>query len=77
MTREVDLEKLKQPAHDPRTIQHDFEYVASKLDMTIEELQACFDAPNKTYKDYKNQETLYQIGAKGMKILGKELGGKR
>ena len=77
MTREIALEKLKQPAHDLGTIHHDFEYVASKLDMTIEELQACFDAPNKTYKDYENQETLYQVGSKGMKILGKELGGKR
>lgn len=77
MSREIALEKLKQPAHDPASIHHDFEYVASKLDMTIKELQACFDSPNKTYRDYANQETLYQVGSKAMKILGKELGGKR
>ena len=45
--------------------------------MTIKELQACFDSPNKTYRDYANQETLYQVGSKAMKILGKELGGKQ
>ena len=77
MTREVALDELKRPAHDPDTIHHDFEYVASKLNMTVDELQACFDAPNQTYRDYKNQETLYKVGAKGMKMLGKELGGKR
>ena len=56
MSREIALEKLKQPAHDPASIHHDFEYVASKLDMTIKELQACFDSPNKTYRDYANRK---------------------
>ena len=77
MTREMALTELKRPAHDPDTIHLDFEYIANKLNMTLDELQACFDAPNQTYKDYANQETLYQVGAKGMKMLGKELGGKR
>ena len=77
MTREVALDELKRPAHNPDTIHHDFEYVASKLNMTVDELQACFDAPNQTYEDYANQATLYRIGVKGMKMLGKELGGKR
>ena len=77
MTRDIALEELKQPGYDPVTIHHDFEYIATKLDMEVDELQACFDTPNKTYMDYKNQETLYDIGAKVMKMLGKELGGKR
>ena len=77
MKRDVALEALQRPAYDPAEIHHDFEYIASKLDMEIDELQACFDEPNKTYMDYKNQERLYQVGAKGMKMLGKELGGKR
>ena len=77
MTRDAALDALKQPAYDPEKIQHDFEYVANKLDMSVDELQACFEAPNKTYRDYANQETLYKIGAKAMKLIGKELGGKR
>jgi N-acetyl sugar amidotransferase len=77
MTREAALDELKRPAYDPETIHHDFEYVTSKLDMATDELQACFDAPNKTYMDYANQDALYNIGAKIMKMLGKELGGKR
>ena len=34
------------------------------------------DAPNKTYKDYKSQENIYNIGAKVMRLVGLERGGK-
>lgn len=77
MTRTEALEKLKSPAYDPETINQDFEYVATKLGISIEELQSYMDAPNKTYKDYKSQENLYNIGAKVMRMLGLEKGGKR
>jgi len=77
MTREDALEKLKHPAYDPETIHQDFEYIATKLGISIEELQSYMDAPNKTYKDYKSQENIYNIGAKVMRLLGLEKGGKR
>jgi len=47
------------------------------LDWSVEQLKSCLHAPNKTYKDFANQETIYNIGAKVLKFLGKELGGKR
>jgi N-acetyl sugar amidotransferase len=77
MTRTEALEKLKEPALDKNTARQEFEYVATKLGISGEELQSYFDAPNKTYKDYKSQESLYMIGAKVMRLLGLELGGKR
>jgi len=77
MTRVEALEKLKSPAYDPETIHKDFEYIATKLDISVEELQFYMDAPNKTYKDYKSQENIYNIGAKAMRIFGLEKGGKR
>ena len=77
MTREDALEKLKYPAYDPETIMQDFEYIATKLGISKEELQSYMDAPNKTYKDYKSQENIYNIGAKVMRLLGLEKGGKR
>ena len=77
MTREEALKKLEHPAYDPKTIHQDFEYVATKLGISVEELQSYMDAPNKTYKDYKSQETIYNIGAKVMRMLGAEKGGKR
>ena len=77
MTREAALEKLKNPAHDPETIMQDFEYIATKLGISVEELQSYMDAPNKTYKDYKSQDNIYNIGAKIMRLIGLEKGGKR
>lgn len=77
MTREEALEKLKSPALDEATVRQEFEYVANKLGITTEELQGYMDAPNKSYKDYRSQETFYLMGARVMKALGLELGGKR
>jgi N-acetyl sugar amidotransferase len=77
MTREEALENLSKPAYDPETIAQDFEYIATKLGISVEELQSYMDAPNKTYKDYKSQESIYNMGAKIMRALGLEKGGKR
>ena len=77
MTRNEALEKLKSPAYNPETIQQDFEYIATKLGISKEQLQSYMDAPNKTYKDYKSQDNIYNIGAKVMRFLGLEKGGKR
>lgn len=77
MTREEALEKLKEPAYDPETIKHDFEYIATKLGITVEELRGYHEAPKKTYRDYKSQFFIYDIGAKIMKFAGLEIGGKR
>ena len=68
---------MSKPAYDPETIAQDFEYIATKLGITVEELQGNMDAPNKTYKDYKSQDSIYQIGAKVMRALRLEKGGKR
>jgi N-acetyl sugar amidotransferase len=77
MIREEALKQLSKPAYDTETISQDFEYIATKLGITIEELQSYMDAPNKTYKDYKSQENIYNIGAKVMRFFGLEKGGKR
>ncbi|MES2188908.1 MAG: N-acetyl sugar amidotransferase [Pseudomonadota bacterium] len=77
MTRAEALEKLGKKPYDEATIGNDFEYVATKLGIPVEELQGYFDAPNKSYRDYKSQESLYLLGAKVLKALGLEIGGKR
>ena len=77
MNREDALKQLEKPAYDPETIKQDFEYIATKLGISVDELQGYMDAPNKTYKDYKSQDGIYNIGAKVMRLLGKEKGGKR
>jgi N-acetyl sugar amidotransferase len=77
MTRAAALEKLAQPAYDPATIAQEFEYVATKLRIPVAELQSYMDAPNRTYRDYNSQESIYFFGAKLMRLAGLQLGGKR
>lgn len=77
MTRDEAIEKLKVPPLDDATIRQEFEYVANKLEISTDELKSYLDAPNKTYRDYKSQDAIYMLGAKVMKVLGLEIGGKR
>jgi N-acetyl sugar amidotransferase len=77
MTRDEALEILKLPALDHATVRQEFEYVANKLEISTEELQGYMEAPNRTFRDYKSQEAIYMFGAKIMKMLGLEIGGKR
>jgi len=72
MTREEALKRLEQPAYDPATIADDFEYVANKLGVTVEELRHYHTMPRKTYRDYRNQEWLFNLGAKALKMFGAE-----
>ncbi|MBI5141402.1 MAG: N-acetyl sugar amidotransferase [Nitrospirae bacterium] len=77
MTRAEALEKLSSPPYDEETIAQDFEYVATKLGISVEELQGYMDDPNKSYRDYKSQENIYAVGSRLMRLLGLQLGGKR
>lgn len=77
MTRDEALEKLKSPAYDPETIKDDFEYIATKLGITVGELQGYMDQPNRKNSEFKSQESIYSIGAKVMRMVGLEKGGKR
>jgi hypothetical protein len=77
MTRREALGELGEPAYDPATIAHDFEFVATKLGIGVEELRGYLEAPKKTYRDYESQQRLYTFGASAMRFLGLELGGKR
>ena len=77
MTRDEAIQRLSEPAYDPETINQDFEYVANKLGISMTELESYLKAPKKTYKDYRSQESIYNLGAKIMRILRLEKGGKR
>jgi hypothetical protein len=72
MTREEALERISKPEMSEEFLKKEFEYVAHKLDLTTAELQAIFEAPNKTYKDYKNKMGIIKLGSKVMQKLGLE-----
>jgi N-acetyl sugar amidotransferase len=77
MTREDALKELEKPAYNPETIDQDFEFIANKLGISKDELKSYLEMPKKTFKDYKSQENIYNMGAKVMRFLGLEKGGKR
>lgn len=77
ITREEAIEILKSPAYDPASIEDDYKYIATKLDISIEELNQYFKLPKKYYWDYKNQQSLFRMGAKLLRLLGAEIVKKR
>jgi N-acetyl sugar amidotransferase len=77
MTRPEALKLLENPAYGEPLIRQDCEYVATKLGIPVAELLSYLDAPNKTYRDYKSQQRVFDVGAKVMKLCGLEIGGKR
>ncbi len=72
MTREEALADLAQLPYDEKTIAHDFEYISTKLGISVAELQGYMDAPRKSYKDYRNQLYLFLVGARVMQMMGLE-----
>jgi len=77
MSREEALEKLKKPPYDPDTIEDDFKYIFTKLGITREKLLEYFNMKKKFYWDYKNQVSMFVMGAKVLKYLGVERSIKR
>jgi len=77
MTRDEALNKLEKPPYDPSSIEQEFEYIASKLRITSGELKHYFDMPKKFYWDYKNQEQIFNLGARVLKTVGLEAAIKR
>lgn len=72
MTREEALERVSKPELSEDFLEKEFEYVADKLDLTVNELHEIFEGENKTFHDYKNKIKLIGFGAKMMQKLGLE-----
>lgn len=70
MTREEALERISRLAYNPDDLRQDFEYVATKLDLTVPELQGIMEGPNKTYKDYANAMSIIDLGTKVLRAVG-------
>ena len=77
MKRTEAIEKLKLPAYNPETIDEEFNFIATKIGISADELRSYFNMPKKFYWNYKNSETLFNFGAKVLKFLGVEKSIKR
>jgi N-acetyl sugar amidotransferase len=72
MTRDEAMDRISRPELDEQTLKNEFEYVAHKLDLKVDELQKFFEGGNKTFKDYKNKRHIVSLGAKVLTNLGLE-----
>lgn len=72
MRRDQALLKIAQRAYDEATLAQDFEYIATKLDLSVDEFRAIMKGPNKSFRDYKNSMGLINLGAKTLRLLGVE-----
>lgn len=72
MTRDEALERISKPELDKQFLKSEFEYVANKLSLSVDELQKIFEGENKTYHDYKNKRFLIGFGSQVMRMLGLE-----
>jgi hypothetical protein len=72
MKRDKALDRISHPEMDEHFLKQEFDYVAHKLDLKKDELQAFFDMPKKTFRDYKNKRNLISFGANMMRKFGLE-----
>lgn len=70
LSRGEALERIAQPAYTAEDIARDFEYIATKLAISEEELRSLLVGPNKSYRDYKNAMGVIDLGAKVLRLLG-------
>ena len=77
MTRAEALVKLQNPPLPPETIAEENEYIANKLEISIEELDGYLKMEKKTFRDYKNNNIIFEIGARVLKMLGQERNKRR
>ncbi|MBW0434138.1 N-acetyl sugar amidotransferase [Leptospira yasudae] len=71
-TREDALKEISQKPYDALSISKDYDYVASKLDITREELERMEKMEKRSYRDFKSASGLIALGAKIFRALGIE-----
>jgi N-acetyl sugar amidotransferase len=62
MTREDALAKLEESPYDLELINQDFDYIATKLGISKDELRSYHTMPKKFYWDYRNRAKLFELG---------------
>ncbi len=77
MTRDEALQELQTKPLSDEKIREEFEYIADKLCISVDELHSYLVAPHKDYKDYRNMDWVYNVGSSVLTKLGLERSAKR
>ena len=62
MSRDDALKKLELPAIPPTSVEADYEFIADKLEISVDELASYNNLTLKFFYDYKNQKKVFDIG---------------
>ena len=62
ITRTEALDRLRRPPYDESLISRDFEYVANKLGISVDQLTSYLEMPKKFFWDYRNQKRMFSVG---------------
>jgi hypothetical protein len=72
MKREEAIERIEKPELDKKFIEHEFEYIAHKLDLTVKELKGIFKERNKDSSNYRSKHLLVNFASKVMRLFSLE-----
>ena len=72
LERQEALEILSLPSYSKDEISKDFKYVASKLGLSVEDLQNIYKMPNKLHTDYKSRDFILRLAINIKRIIGSE-----
>lgn len=77
MDREEAVARLKEPAYPLEEVEKDYEFISSKLRISVDELKKYHSMPIKTFRDYKNQEFLFTLGSRLTRLMGIDKNAKK
>lgn len=70
MSRQQALEEIEKADYNPELLKQDFEFVAKKFDMSLDQFKSLLSAPNQSHLNFKSYETgLYRHHEKFMKKI--------
>jgi len=72
MSRDEAMKRISKPEMSEQFLLQEFEFVAHKLDLSIDEFRSFFNLPKKYYHNYKNKRWLIGLGANVLRTLGLE-----
>lgn len=70
LTRDEALQRLAQPSYDETQALKDMEFVAKKLDLSVEEFRQIMAGENRSYRDYKSSMSLIGVATQVLRVLG-------
>ena len=77
MSRDEAVARLEQPAYPMEEVVKDYDYIASKLRISVDELKKYHSMPIKSFKDYQNQEFLFTFGSRVTRLMGIDKNAKK